>query len=122
MSITYTGASTPGAMMAYLGIAGTILTYARKPLTPLTVKETQLEGSQVKTAQLLNSFARTGQLRYVHSRLITNCEEVAFYQGNTREKLVLLNALNRLRNHLFDMSIFRFNIDFLDNLIARCND
>ena len=75
-------------MIAYLAVAGTVLTLgkwyrclcfnliyifliniflflARKPLTRLTVKETQLEG----------------QLRFVHSRLIQNCEEVAFLKG-----------------------------------------
>lgn len=103
MSITYTGAATPAAMMAYLAFAGTILTISRKPLTSLTVKETQLEG----------------QLRYVHSRLITNCEEIAFYQGNVREKLVLLSALGRLKKHLYELSLFKFNVDFLDNMIAR---
>lgn len=103
MSITYTGAATPAAMMGYLALAGAVLTYSRRPLTSLTVKETQLEG----------------QLRYVHSRLITNCEEVAFYQGNVKEKLVLMSALNRLKNHLYELSIFKFNVDFLDNVIAR---
>ncbi|KAI1307633.1 ATP-binding cassette sub-family D member 3 [Halotydeus destructor] len=103
MSITYTGAATPASMMGYLAFAGTILTIARRPLTAFTVKETQLEG----------------QLRYVHSRLITNCEEIAFYQGNNREKMVLMNALDKLRNHLFDASLFKFNIDFLDNMIAK---
>ena len=34
----------------------------------LTVTETQLEG----------------ELRYVHNRIIGNCEEIAFYQGNQR--------------------------------------
>src|SRR5687768_1624009 len=63
LSTSYTGAQTPGAMIAYLVVAGSILTAARRPLTALTVKETQLEG----------------QLRYVHSRLIQNCEEIAFY-------------------------------------------
>lgn len=103
MSLTYTGVATPASMMAYLALAGTVLTWARRPLTSLTIKETQLEG----------------QLRYVHSRLITNCEEIAFYQGNNRERLVLLNALNRLKSHLYDVSLFRFNVDFLDNCIAR---
>ena len=49
-------------------ISGGILINARRPLTALTVKETQLEG----------------QLRFVHSRIIANCEEIAFYQGNKR--------------------------------------
>lgn len=91
-------------MIGYLLVAGSLLIRVRRPLTALTVKETQLEG----------------QLRYVHTRLIANCEEIAFYQGNNREKLVLMNALNRLRSHLYDVSIFKFNIDYLDNMIARC--
>lgn len=103
LSITYTGAATPAAMMGYLALAGTVLTYSRRPLTSLTVKETQLEG----------------QLRYVHSRLITNCEQVAFYQGNVREKLVLMSALNQLKKHLYELSIFKFNVDLLDNVMAR---
>ena len=91
-------------MIGYLAIAGTVLTLARKPLTRLTVKETQLEG----------------QLRYCHSRLITNCEEIAFLKGNKKEKVTLLGSLERLKKHLGVMNVFRFNIDFLDNLFARC--
>jgi ATP-binding cassette subfamily D (ALD) protein 3 len=37
-----------------------------------------------------------GELRYVNSRLITNCEEVAFYNGNRREKTTIDAALSRL--------------------------
>ncbi|XP_053203647.1 ATP-binding cassette sub-family D member 3-like [Panonychus citri] len=103
LSVSYTGFKTPGAMITYLLVSGTILTSVRRPLTRLTIKETQLEG----------------QLRYVHSRLIANCEEVAFYQGNSRERLTLMGALGRLKNHLNNVAIFKFNIDFLDNLIAR---
>ncbi|CAG2182038.1 unnamed protein product, partial [Oppiella nova] len=68
LSSVYTGISTPGAMVAYLLVAGPILANARRPMTKLTVVETQLEG----------------QLRYVHNRIISNCEEIAFYQGNYR--------------------------------------
>ena len=87
LSVTYTGLTTPGAMIGYLMFAGIlymfdllllllllllwsggILTSARRPLTRMTLKENQLEG----------------ELRFVHSRLIANCEEIAFYQGNVR--------------------------------------
>lgn len=67
------------------------------------VKETQLEG----------------QLRFVHSRLIANCEEVAFLKGNKKEKMTMSGALDRLKDHLSLMSVFRFNVDFVDNLFAR---
>ena len=103
LSASYTGAQTPAAMIGYLAVAGTVLTLARKPLTRLTVQETQLEG----------------QLRYCHSRLITNCEEIAFLKGNKKEKLTLLGSLERLKDHLGVMNVFRFRLDFLDNLFAR---
>lgn len=37
-----------------------------------------------------------GEFRYVNSRLITNCEEIAFYNGNRREKLTIRDAFDRL--------------------------
>lgn len=46
----------------------------------MTVKEQRLEG----------------EYRYINSRLITNSEEVAFYQGNNREKLTLLASFHKL--------------------------
>lgn len=68
LSATYTGLATPAAMIGYLLLAGGLLTAARRPLTRLHARESQLEG----------------ELRFVHARLIANCEEVAFYQGNHR--------------------------------------
>ena len=37
-----------------------------------------------------------GEYRYINSRLITNAEEIAFYNGNYREKLTLLAAFDKL--------------------------
>lgn len=103
MTITYTGTSTPAIVIGYLILVGQILVQIRKPLTRLTVKQTQLEG----------------QLRYVHSRLIANCEEVAFYQGNKRELITLNSAMSRLADHLYDVSIFRSLTDYTENIIAK---
>ncbi|KAI2798841.1 ATP-binding cassette sub- D member 3 [Blomia tropicalis] len=103
LSVTYTGLKTPGAMIAYLMFAGGILTSARRPLTRMTIRESQLEG----------------ELRFVHSRLIANCEEIAFYQGNSRENITMKSTLDRLREHIGHMLIFKFNIDYLDNMITR---
>ncbi|KPJ18353.1 ATP-binding cassette sub-family D member 3 [Papilio machaon] len=58
------GPSTPGIMMAYLLVSGMFLTYLRRPTARMTVQEQKLEG----------------EFRYVNSRLITNSEEIAFYQ------------------------------------------
>lgn len=103
MTLTYTGTATPGIVIGYLLFAGQVLVHIRKPLTRLTVKQTQLEG----------------QLRYVHSRLIANCEEVAFYQGNRRELITLNSAMDRLKNHLYDIGIFRSITDYTENIIAK---
>ena len=37
-----------------------------------------------------------GEFRYVNSRLITNSEEIAFYQGNKKEKKIILAAFQKL--------------------------
>jgi ATP-binding cassette subfamily D (ALD) protein 3 len=103
MTLTYTGTSTPAIVIGYLIFVGQVLVQIRKPLTRLTVKQTQLEG----------------QLRYVHSRLIANCEEVAFYQGNKRELMTLNTAMSRLSDHLYDVSIYRSITDYTENIIAK---
>ena len=52
----------------------------RAPVGQMTVKEQHLEG----------------ELRYVNSRIITNSEEIAFYEGSKREKLTLMDTFRRL--------------------------
>ena len=37
-----------------------------------------------------------GQLRYVNSRIITNSEEISFYQGNAREKTTIYTTFDEL--------------------------
>ena len=71
---------TPSIMLAYLVIAGGFLTHLRKPIAQMTVKEQRLEG----------------EYRHINSRLITNSEEIAFYRGNSREKLTLLASFHKL--------------------------
>ncbi|KAI8429222.1 hypothetical protein MSG28_007747 [Choristoneura fumiferana] len=97
------GVSTPGIMMAYLLVSGMFLTYLRKPTARLTVQEQKLEG----------------EFRYVNSRLITNSEEIAFYQGNHREQLTLLASFYKLTRHLRNFLNFRVAMGFVDNIIAK---
>ena len=54
--------------MLYLLISGVFLTWLRRPTGRMTIIEQKLEG----------------EFRYINSRLITNSEEIAFYQGNQR--------------------------------------
>lgn len=67
-------------ILSYLVVAGTFLTYLRKPVGTMTVKEQRLEG----------------EYRHINSRLIVNSEEIAFYGGNNREKLTLLTSFYKL--------------------------
>lgn len=81
---TTLGGGTPGLMLGYLFFSGMLLTHLRKPTARLTASEQKLEG----------------EFRHINSRLITYSEEVAFYNGNTREKTTLLASYNKLLNHM----------------------
>lgn len=98
------GGTTPGIIILYLLFSGAVLTHLRKPTGNLTVQEQKLEG----------------EYRYVNSRLITNSEEVAFYQGNAREKLTILASFSKLTQHLRKFLEFRVGMGVVDNLVAKC--
>ncbi|XP_076232476.1 ATP binding cassette subfamily D member Pmp70 isoform X1 [Calliopsis andreniformis] len=100
---TNLGGETPLIMLSYLVFAGTVLTHLRKPIGPMTVKEQRLEG----------------EYRHISSRLITNSEEIAFYQGNNREKLTLLASFYKLVTHLRKFLEFKTLIGIIDNFIGK---
>ncbi|XP_065339971.1 ATP-binding cassette sub-family D member 3 [Cloeon dipterum] len=97
------GFKTPSLMMIYLFISGVILTHLRRPTGRLTMEEQRLEG----------------EFRYINSRVITNSEEIAFYQGNRREKLTLLASYSKLISHLRKFMDFKFVMGIVDNIVAR---
>ncbi|XP_033636380.1 ATP-binding cassette sub-family D member 3-like isoform X2 [Asterias rubens] len=97
------GPQGPTYMIGYLVLSGLILTRLRRPVGRMTVDEQRYEG----------------EFRYVNSRLITNSEEVAFYQGNKRERRNIYHAFNKLVNHLRSFIFFRFSMGFVDNIIAK---
>ncbi|CAH0746978.1 unnamed protein product [Bemisia tabaci] len=100
---THLGFQTPFLMLGYLVVSGSFLTYLRRPAGRMTVIEQKLEG----------------EFRYINSRLIANSEEVAFYQGNNREKLTVLAAFSKLTQHLRKFLEFRVVIGFVDNIIGK---
>lgn len=97
------GGQTPLLMLTYLVLAGGFLTHLRKPISQLTVKEQRLEG----------------EYRHIHSRLITNSEEVSFYQGSSREKLTLLASFHKVVTHLRKFLEFRVAIGVVDNFVGK---
>ncbi|XP_064476597.1 ATP-binding cassette sub-family D member 3-like [Ornithodoros turicata] len=97
------GTEAPGAMLLYLVFAGLLLTHMRRPVGRMTMQEQKLEG----------------ELRYVNSRLITNSEEIAFYQGNEREKATIDGTFQRLVDHLRDFLEYRFTLGIVDDIVAK---
>ncbi|XP_059145104.1 ATP-binding cassette sub-family D member 3-like [Physella acuta] len=97
------GIMGPTYMLLYLAFSGAVLTRLRRPVGRMTVTEQKLEG----------------EYRYVNSRLITNSEEIAFYQGNSREKFIISGTFNKLVDHLRQFIHFRIQMGFVDNIIAK---
>ncbi|XP_076146311.1 ATP-binding cassette sub-family D member 3a isoform X2 [Alosa pseudoharengus] len=97
------GAWGPASMMAYLLVSGLFLTRLRRPIGRMTMTEQRFEG----------------EYRYVNSRLITNSEEIAFYNGNIREKATIYSTFQKLVNHLHNFIFFRFSMGFVDSIIAK---
>uniref|UniRef100_A0A3Q2PXT9 ATP-binding cassette, sub-family D (ALD), member 3a n=1 Tax=Fundulus heteroclitus TaxID=8078 RepID=A0A3Q2PXT9_FUNHE len=97
------GAQGPAVMMTYLLISGLFLTRLRRPIGKMTVAEQRFEG----------------EYRYVNSRLITNSEEIAFYNGNMREKQTIHATFKKLVDHLHNFIFFRFSMGFVDSIIAK---
>uniref|UniRef100_A0A0K0D0I8 ATP-binding cassette sub-family D member 3 n=1 Tax=Angiostrongylus cantonensis TaxID=6313 RepID=A0A0K0D0I8_ANGCA len=97
------GWSAPATLFSYLLGSGIFLTSIRRPIGRLTVQEQALEG----------------EFRYVNSRLIMNSEEIAFYQGNDRERTTILSSFGNLVSHLRKLILFRFCVGFVDNIVAK---
>ncbi|KAF3836470.1 hypothetical protein F7725_029028 [Dissostichus mawsoni] len=100
---TAIGAQGPTVMMTYLLVSGMFLTRMRRPMGKMTVTEQRYEG----------------EYRFVNSRLITNSEEIAFYNGNEREKQTIHSTFKKLVDHLHQFIFFRFSMGFVDSMIAK---
>jgi len=97
------GVQGPSSMLGYLAFSGVFLTWLRRPTGRYTILEQRLEG----------------EFRFVNSRLITNSEEIAFYQGNEKEKTVLEKSFARLHRLLKKAMAFRFFMGIVDTMIAK---
>lgn len=97
------GVQGPSSMLTYLAFSGVFLTWLRRPTGRYTILEQSLEG----------------EFRFANSRLITNSEEIAFYQGNAKEKTVLENSFQRLISLLNKSNRFRFFMGIVDTMVAK---
>ncbi|KAI2667467.1 ATP-binding cassette sub-family D member 3 [Labeo rohita] len=100
---TAIGSLGPASLLSYLVFSGLLLTRLRRPIGKMTVTEQRYEG----------------EYRYVNSRLITNSEEIAFYNGNRREKQTINGTFQKLVDHLRRFIHFRFSMGVMDSIIAK---
>lgn len=47
-------------------------------------------------------------------------KQIAFYQGNNREKLTVLASFSKLTQHLRKFLEFKVGMGIVDNMIAKC--
>src|SRR3990167_297181 len=97
------GLQGPSSMLGYLAFSGVFLTWLRSPTGRYTILEQRLEGN----------------FRFVNSRLITNSEEIAFYQGNKKEKAVIDSSFEKLVALLRKAMKFRFTMGIFDTMVAK---
>ena len=97
------GVQGPTYMLGYLALSGIFLTWLRRPTGRYTVQEQKLEG----------------EFRFVNSRLITNSEEIAFYQGNKKEDAVIQSTFRRLIDLLRRSMQFRFSMGIVDTMVTK---
>jgi ATP-binding cassette subfamily D (ALD) protein 3 len=60
-----------------------------------------------------------GEFRYCHSRLITNGEEIAFYNGGEREKGIIDSAFHRLVRIVSRYLRFRTVLGVIDSCVTK---
>lgn len=101
---TTIGMQGPGNMVGYLLVSGAFLNWLRRPVGRFTVNEQRLEG----------------EYRHVHSRVIVASEEVAFYNGNEREKWIIEQVFDGLIRHLRNAQRFRYSLGVVDTVVAKC--
>jgi ATP-binding cassette subfamily D (ALD) protein 3 len=97
------GVEGPVIMLSYLVASGFFLTWLRQPTSRFTIAEQQMEGN----------------FRFMNSRLITHSEEIAFYNGNVREKRILDQSFNKLIDLVRSSQQFRFSMSVVDNVVAK---
>ncbi|XP_062843524.1 ATP-binding cassette sub-family D member 3-like [Trichomycterus rosablanca] len=100
---TGVGVQGPLSLLSYLVLSGSLLTMLRRPVGKMTVTEQKYEG----------------EFRYINSRLITNSEEIAFYNGGRREKIIIHHTFYKLVEHLKQFIFFRFSLGVMDSIVAK---
>mmetsp|Transcript_14929 Transcript_14929/g.20864 ORF Transcript_14929/g.20864 Transcript_14929/m.20864 type:complete len:700 (-) Transcript_14929:69-2168(-) len=100
---TMTGFTGPLMLFGYYFVSGLLKRFFMPAFGKLTARESELEGDY----------------RTAHQRLITNAEEIAFYDGSKKERLII----NRLFNEIFKHALYYHKLKALvgvfDNFLVK---
>jgi len=93
----------PMILYSYFALSSLIKLIVTPPFGKLGARESQL----------------AGDFRSAHERLITNSEEVAFYDGSTRERTIINQKMDQLHNQITVYALSKAFIGVLDNLLVK---
>jgi len=93
----------PAWIIFWYFISGIVIRFISPPFGLLTAREQRLEGV----------------FRTAHSSLVANCEEIAFYNGNSWEKNRISSALQTLVSHINSTLSKRFFMGTVDSMIVK---
>jgi ATP-binding cassette subfamily D (ALD) protein 3 len=100
---TIVGWQGPACMHLYFAFSAFIKKRIMPNLGKLVARESELEG----------------YYRTAHNRVITNSEEIAFYNGASKEKTIINNALHQIYEHVSFHRYVRALIGVFDQLLIK---
>eukprot|EP01118_Nematostelium_gracile_P014803 TRINITY_DN5847_c0_g1_i4.p1 TRINITY_DN5847_c0_g1~~TRINITY_DN5847_c0_g1_i4.p1 ORF type:complete len:695 (-),score=231.46 TRINITY_DN5847_c0_g1_i4:90-2174(-) len=93
----------PALLFGYYAMAGFIKKFLLPSFGKLTAKESELEGDY----------------RTAHQRLIVNAEEIAFYDGSSKEKTIINRLFNQIYQHTSYVLGLKGLIGIFDNFLVK---
>jgi ATP-binding cassette subfamily D (ALD) long-chain fatty acid import protein len=99
-----------GLFLNYL-VTASILRAATPPFGKMAAQEAQFEVFSLAYLK--------GDFRTAHSRLITNAEEIGFYNGENLEKSILDKTYNRLVKHINSIYRVRIGYNMFEDFIVK---
>ncbi|KAM9953888.1 hypothetical protein ACTFIR_008993 [Dictyostelium discoideum] len=97
------GWGSPLLMFGYFIVSGFLKKLIMPPFGRLTAKQSELEGNY----------------RTVHQRLITNAEEIAFYDGSRKERQIINLSFGDIYNHTGYVSYLKCLVGIFDGFLVK---
>jgi len=97
------GIQGPLILFTYYGLAGFVKRYLMPSFGKLTARESELDGDY----------------RTAHQRLITNAEEIAFYDGSKKERHIINRLFNEIYLHTGYVLRLKGLVGVFDNFLVK---